>query len=530
MELQGHEPNEDTFSAAPGRGDRSAAIWIFVFLFCVYALSAGGHVYSTDEEAMYAVTSSLIGTGQPFVEIDASNDGHVRPAVTVGRDGNLAVFASWGQSLLGLPLYSLGSATALAVGDPHDEMVRRIFTGWTGAAATAAGAAIFFLLARLVGADRRGAFVLTLVYALATFAFPHAKTFFSEPMTTTLLLSSWYFALKDQGDRRRLILSGVLAGASLLWRPSTVVMIPPIAIWLVIQAARRGDALRRRGLTALAPLVWFGVGAAIPLIFLATSNWWRFGSAISFGYPKPSFALEGLPKGLFGLFLSPGKSLFLFAPVAIAGVLALFRIRNHRAQLLLMFTSAMVSALLFGAYTDWHGDHTWGPRYLVMSLPLMILGLAQLMDARRWRQGVIGLGILGFMISSLGVIINFNSYFVRAADQLPRGYQEGTDDLIYWRYTHFDPYWSQVTGHARLIPSTLKSTALDMLEPRMGPFPSAPDDIYDWYLGAPLEADSWVVWLRQARGPKWLALLALVFVTGGLFAYRMAWRAVKESR
>src|SRR5687767_10257710 len=53
-----------------GHTDRRAARWLFVFLFFVYALSAGGHTYSTDEEAMYAATEALAKTGQPFVEID----------------------------------------------------------------------------------------------------------------------------------------------------------------------------------------------------------------------------------------------------------------------------------------------------------------------------------------------------------------------------------------------------------------------------------------------------------------------------
>lgn len=472
---------------------------------------------------MFAVTSALARTGQPFVQIDDSNDGHVRPAVTVGRDGRLAVFASWGQSIAGLPLYAIGSGVATFLG-PDEGLIKRIFTGWTGSVATALGAAIFFLLCRRLGAATRWALILTAAYSIGTFAWPHSKTFFSEPMTTTLIMGAWYLAVDPRPTKKTAMGAGLLAATSLLFRTTTFVMIPPIAVWLAISAPGEGRWLRR----AVRQGMWFALGSAGPVAAIALSNSWRFGHPAKFGYPPPTFDIGGLPTGLYGLFFSPGKSLFLFAPMALVGIAALTRVQSHRLQLWLMFSSAMTSALLFAAYIDWHGDHAWGPRYLVMSLPLMLLALAQ-MPKGWWRRAVVISGLLGSIVSLLGVIISFNAYFIRAAGELPQGYQPGTDDLLYWRYTHFDPYWSQVAGHARYLPFTLKQTAQDALKPRMGPFPSTPDEIYDWYLAAPLEADSWTIWVRQARGPMELLVLAPVFMFGAVFAARRAWRLTEQT-
>ena len=61
-------------------------------------------------------------------------------------------------------------------------------------------------------------------------------------------------------------------------------------------------------------------------------NLHRFGRPLDFGYnlaamiPEPparSFTLEDVPRGLFVQLLTPGKSLFVWAPATLLGLLAL---------------------------------------------------------------------------------------------------------------------------------------------------------------------------------------------------------------
>jgi hypothetical protein len=514
---------------------RKTALAVALLLFGVYALSSGGHTYSSDEEGMLLSARQMLGHGTPELPLSEDNVA-VTPSVP-GRDGDPVGVSGLAQVVAMAPFLAAGQLVATTVPAAWGDYTVRLFTGFTNAAVTALGVALFFLLCVELGARRRWSVALSLAYGLGTFAWPHAKTMFSEPVTATLLLAAVLqavrFRTRDATAARHAVLTGVLLGAALFGRTSAVVFVPVVCVYVAAVAygragagaaaparpqpvAAAGRVLRAGGLVAL--------GAAPMLALLGVTNWWRFGSPVDLGYEKVPLD-HPIHEGLYGLLLSPGKSVFLYAPVAAVGVAAaLFARRERRAEVVLALAMAFANVLFFARFVHWHGDHSWGPRYLVLSLPFLLLPLAAVADAPRWWRAVAVAGALGVVSALLGTVMYFNQYFAVAEVELGSG--SAPDGPLYWRSLHFDPYWSPLAGHARLLDDVARQGVKGVEEgmpakPFVGRL-STTQYRYFWYFGPP-SPDSWIYWNRAARGPTRMLLLAplqVAAVVGGALLLR----------
>lgn len=492
------------------RSRSGCAFLLFLLVLGVYGLTAGGHTTSNDEEAMLATSEALIDHGTPELDINEQNT--IRVAARVeGRTGEPVSFASFSQSLVGLPLLVAGKVLAEPLDERHEPFAERLVLLFTNAVITAAGVALFFLIALELGARRRWALLLALVYAFATFAWPHSKTFFSEPLTTSLMLASVLVVLRTgPGALRRPLVAGLLLGLAVFSRPLALVYGIPIGVYLLYRTYRGAASLRG----AVGPVLAFLAGGVPPCVLLLATNWWRFGDPMEFGYPGEGVRFDfPLLDGLYGLLLSPGKGLAWFAPPAIVGVAGLMvAVRRRRYDVLMVGAVGVVNVLVFAKYWQWHGDHAWGPRYLIMSLPFLILPVSPLLDRVAWRKALGATAAAGFIVAVLGVGVSFNSYFTWAGARLqPVMLPDGPSS---WKSTHWEPRWSQITGHAILLPYATLNTARRIPGggKEMPPFPEGTDPRYDWYLRVPAQLDFWQYWLIPTGSPKVLIFLAVPFV------------------
>ncbi len=124
------------------------------------------------------------------------------------------------------------------------------------------------------------------------------------------------------------------------------------------------------------------------LLLIAFANWYRFGSPFMEGHAQdPAMAFAPFKGGIPGLFLSPGKGLLYYTPLCI---FALFFQRDWR-----LWLPFVLALFLHGMLLDWTGGTGWGPRFLFISLPFLLIPLAE-----KGRGGV-----LFWIIGSLGVVI-----------------------------------------------------------------------------------------------------------------------------
>ncbi len=145
-------------------------------------------------------------------------------------------------------------------------------------------------------------------------------------------------------------------------------------------------------------------------------NLQRFGRALDFGYnlaamvprlPARSFVLDDVPRGLFVQLLTPGKSLFIWAPAALLGLLALPASWARERGLAAGLTAAIVGPLLFySAFLFPEGGYAHGPRHLVPLIPLLLLPLC--IPGVRWSGRALAVcAAIGFLMAALGASVSF---------------------------------------------------------------------------------------------------------------------------
>ncbi len=427
------------------RGYGQLALAVFALLAGCYLLTTGGHTSSKDEELLFGVTETLVVWKS--VALNAA-----RPDVA-------PIYSPYGpgQPVLAMPLYALGRALAALF--PHDAYpwVTRAVTLWLNPLVVAATAALLAFSALLLGYTRRVALGVTFLYAFATFAWSYSKTFFAEPLTALLLFASFTVALYEQHTTaepsaepsapapRTLILlavSGLLATLSLPVKIHGVLGVPFLALYAVAGGAHHRLLSRA---TLVRALAW-GLGASVPIAALALYQWYLFGNPLSTGYGKGAwnhFNPKYFAYRLSGLVWSAGRGFIWYAPPLMLLPLGvwLFWKRHWRvAALCVAITAAHL--VFYGLLLYWHGGGSWGPRYLTIALPFMVLPLAAFLHTLRgwrtpWRTAALVTTLLLAVPVQVGGVAIANEAFFSTRRNVHRD--------------HFDPSDSAIAGHLGLV-------------------------------------------------------------------------------
>lgn len=454
---------------------------------------------------MLLTTKMLVDEQTWALPIDDTNDG-----VTSRRardDGRAVGISGLGQSLAAAPLYVAGKVASDGMAPEETELVTRMFVDWTNTFVTALGALFFFGIARILGASVRGATVLTLVYALGTYVWPNARHFFSEPIATMLALAAVYLTFRGRVAPKLLFAGGLVGGLSLLGRPSNGIFLVPLGLYVVARAitdhGRLGPVVQAS--------VRFGVGAVGGLGVFLFTNWLRFGGPLDLGYQNVPYDTP-LQDGLYGLFLSPGRSLFLFAPITLVGVLACTRVpRRYRPEALALLALGAVNVVLFATFNAWHGDQAWGPRYMVMTTPFFALPVASLLTRRWWARAVGAAAAVGLVFALLGTVMNWNTYTTTVDAKIGAAVAPDRERTI-WEEMRYSPYWSPLVGHFRLLPDVARNSwdLIDRESPLYRTVPTTVDDRHFFYFWPP-QLDSWWYYVLVVGPSRMLLALALPF-------------------
>jgi hypothetical protein len=440
-----------------GAADRRCARWLVLFLLCVYALTAAGRVISGDGEAMYQTTRALLTRGRLAIE--------ARPESAPGRGGQYYSKYGLGQSAVQAPFVVAGQVAGKLFG-ARDDTPARFAAGLANSGVTAALALVVWLTLRELGCGRGAATAGTLITALATPLWPYARADFSEPLQATSLLAVFYCLLRYRRVPHATWagLAGAAAGVAFLTKAATMVVLPPLALYFVFalweQWRRRG---REGGSAAvLVRLVRHVLAAGAPFVLCgalqAALNLYRFGSVTEFGYgdePATGFTTPVLA-GIHHLLISSGKGLFLFAPPVVLGLLSLpWLARRRPAEASAIALVFLCELLYFARWWAWHGDWCWGPRYMVVTIPFVMLGWAPILAG--WRgvpvlaRGLAGLLIVaGVAVSMLGVLVDYGAYYSVVGSQLGRGVDVQDARLV--------PEFSPILGHAWLVEASFYDT------------------------------------------------------------------------
>lgn len=405
---------------------------IFVFFLALFAGTASGHIYTIDSALNYMVTKSM-GRGGTL-EID-------RFMMTVeGEGGRHYSKLGVGQSIVGLPFFWLGSLVEEAspgnplfaaygrhYSIPHErvtidaepqtlirlserEGAPLFFVTLTNSVVSAWVCLIFWLILIHFGASPARALAGAAVLGFATPLWVYARDFFGEPLFAASLLTTFYLVSVDRShlSPRGPALAGLVSSLGVLTRASFIPLIGVFAAYLILSSGDRRQGARRA-------LVYTAL--CIPgIVLLAALNEARFGSIFLSGYHTAFDKGFSIPfyKGIAWNLASPYRSLFLYAPPVLMGLVGLKAFaRKHRAEFLLASAVVVYVFVLYSSWWAWHGGWCWGPRFLVPIIPLLLLPafIGPRMGGRRWVGLALALVVAGFLVQVGAVLINYTAAY-----------------------------------------------------------------------------------------------------------------------
>lgn len=408
-------------------------------------LTGGGAFFSNDAWATFQTASALLETGSPAlspsVKLLETHTLRIPGPLIASPHGALYAKYNLGHPLLALPL--MKAAHRLAHWIPGDSLadvaVLRLGFVMLPAIATACGAALLYALARSMWGAAPALWISAL-WLLATPAGPYGKFPYSEALLAALWLLAYasIFWNSQRPTSAGWFLSGLACGWAIFVREASAAGLPAVILYLCLRTPS--------GRARLQAAAIYGLGLSLPVMAAAGYNFWRFGVPLQTGYYAELQRIGlSLPSALhlYALLVSPGKGLLLYAPpllTAIGGWASAWRV--HRSEILAIGLHALSFLLFYSSWYSWHGGWSWGPRFLVPLLPLLMIGLGKIVLTRRGRKAALLLGCLGFFIQIPGFAVDFQEYYMDLLKERGATYEE---DLI------FQPSLSPILGEWRML-------------------------------------------------------------------------------
>ena len=513
---------------------------IFIFVLAIYVLSSPGRIDLIDGQARYEVTYNWLVEGRPVLR-----DPWIKPWMAVsGRRG--LPYSGYGApaSVFSMPLVWLG----LLADDPPGEPSRFLFS-LTSSVFGALIAVVLYLFYIELGLAVREALVWTMVNAFTTLVWPISNSTFDNVQHAFFAISGVYLGHLSAKRKSRLLAAagGMVAGVLILYQEYFLLLIPALALctldwppvtdhsltaahkttpkplWAQLSADIRNDIqalvdlvrspFRGRGearescVRLLCFLTTVGVGLALSFAY----NDLRFGSFLDTGklrfVTRRAYPLLGNPlAGFVTLLLSPGKSVFLYSPPLILGVLGIRHLWRRKPEVGTAIVAASTILLLFISCISFAGgDWCWGPRYLVVLLPLWALAFPFMVRERRLQRNLVVVIVgLGLVVQVLALSIEHQRFF----------FQRGLNDFFWsedpWFYCKHSALFARVSEVISLkdgLPPTAQEfNAIPIPEwstyTILGPPPKMPRSLApQWmrhfkifYLPRP-----WPIWMWQVK-------------------------------
>ena len=405
---------------------RRGSFWLFGAIAFLYLFSTSRERPWGDATPIWEVADSIAHSHKLYAKTRWPT------ALPNGKDGHLYGLAPLLQSAIHVP----GAALQREIAErwpPYWQIVWRFTSHLAPTLLGTLSCVLFFGLCRRLGMRPIPAAASTLALAFATSVWVYSRYPYSE--TLQLACFTGFFAklldVRETPTWRQAAMLGVWTGLLVNAKPVFLLSGIGAGLYLMWELRRNWRALVLVALVSIASAFPFG---AAYLYY----NYLRWGSIYSTGYglafagsgvsSAPVGVLHELPLvGLYGMFLSPGKSIFFYSPPIFLALLGFPRFfKRLRHVVLAMVLTIFPGLYLHAQMISWAGDYAWGPRYMTFALAALLVPagflLQDLLDkassVRRW----LGIGffsavfVSGVLVTYLGNAIYWD-HFIRIENE-----------------------------------------------------------------------------------------------------------------
>ncbi|MEW6407141.1 MAG: phospholipid carrier-dependent glycosyltransferase [Patescibacteria group bacterium] len=408
---------------------KSCALLILLFFMSFYSLFGIGHFggdgyqdYLTAESIVLDHNLSLNDRPEDIDELQ-----YIKSFGIKGTDNK--VYSS--RTGLGVPIilvifYFFGHVASFLFKDlPHD-FITMFFVSFANPVICALCCFFVFVIAKKLKFSLQISAILAFIYGLSTMLPVYARTAFNEPAIGLFLLISIYFILdyKSSLNVRCLILSGLAMAYSFFIKPSSLIFLVallPYIMWISFD-------LKINSLNKIKHFFFYVVSLLVPVILICIYNqiiygdYLKFGGQEAFKLGKRIMGSTHLLKGFYYYMFSTGKSFILFnIPIVLAFIGAYKAWQERKKETVLFLLIFFVNLLFFVKFFRRGSLFSWGPRYLLPSLPFLIFFIGDYCQNYRKlisKVALFVLSVIGFLIMLPCLFINQSKFYFFIIEKL----------------------------------------------------------------------------------------------------------------
>lgn len=400
--------------------ETSLYILTFFLFLLIFLTTMNGYFDIPDTMPSFKTAKSIIEKGRLDLEITETIESKLISDVTPGpasftyfraKDGK--IYSKYGLAVAAymIPFVLVGKFLYLIAGHTvgaSQEFFEKFAVSSMSCFPMALACVFLVKLARKTHFSFTVAFILAVFFGLGTMAWYYADSTFSEGLLTFELLGAVYFMLKAYEAKRRsdMAISALFVGMLILTKIATLIVLPILFIYILYVGIK--DKNKELLITFFAIVAFF-------LGLLAWLNFIRFGNILETGYGRElsvKMSQKPLILAIYRYILSPHKGLFVYNPLLIASLFALHQYYKKQRNLFYITLGMFTIYLIAFSVSSFRLFVSWGPRYLIILIPYLVLPIGYLLEKKKnmTRVLIALLFLLSFSISLTSVLVPHSEF------------------------------------------------------------------------------------------------------------------------
>jgi len=453
-------------------------IIFFIFLFSTLSFISSGVIDSIDGFLYLAVARNIYYKGEPVApdyKYDTRENIHMN--IFKGADGKTYSLTGLGFSLAFIPavfvtdmVYKIYGVAPPVNFPLENDWLILLTASFTNAFFGAMLGCVMLMFFVYLGLKKRIAIFLSLISIFATNLLPYTKHSLAHMMFISFLMLSFLMIKRYSIDKKvtNLLFAGLSFGAvSITYNATFGLAIFPLAFYfLLLNKPKKSRAYAKE---TLKNLTVFLIGV---LPFFLTSIWFenvrametyngaRDIAGVGLTYLTYTLPISVFAEGIYGQLFSSGRSIFIYTPLLLVPLIFWHKIRKSFYPETAVFIFYFLILVIFyskaysigrpdqGVAGLWHGESSWGPRYLTPVLPLGMLVVGSIykrISKKALYLVFYPLVIVGLYVQLLGVLMPYQTKF---AGLEPSFYINGTEYTSY-AYSNLLPRHMPVLAQSR---------------------------------------------------------------------------------